>query len=399
MPVRLSSAVVGQRQMHTKQSRLGDHAFGQNADAIVTVSYKSNQNAFEFLRSVLKDQKSVGLLQGPSACGKTTMVRQLSEKLPDDAAVAVVDGNRLKPHELLSEILSQFGYETGLGEIDELLNMIKVFAVQQTGSCEPPVIFVDNIDRMYPSALKILDNLAGLKTRGRFVIRLILTGHEGLMSLIESDGMSSISGRSAAIYSMDPLTPEETKLYLHARMRACGVKQPDEMFPVSVCDRLHEKSGGWPGLLNQVARNTLRPDPPRFVVTKNGKTVAEFPFQEKKMLLGRSEFCDIVIDDDFVSKVHIALLLYSDAMVLLDLNSANGTIVNSKQVKSTILKDNDIISLGDHRVKVLDVPEMNEEVEKLLKSPDTVNMTNLINMRRLKTERCVRAVPTGKKHA
>ena len=385
--------------MHTKQSRLGDHAFGQNSDAIVTVSYKSNQIAFEFLRSVLKGQKSVGLLQGPSACGKTTMIRQLSEKLPDDAAVAVIDGNRIKPHKLLSEILSQFGYETGLGEIDELLNMIKVFAVQQTGSCEPPVIFIDNVDRMYPSALKMLDKLAGLKSRGSFVIRLILTGDEGLTSLVESDGMVNIADRSADIFSMDPLTAKETKLYLHTRMRACGVKRADKMFPVAVCDRLHEKSGGWPGLLNQYARDTLRPDPPRFVVTKNGETLAEYPFREKKMLLGRSEFCDIVVDDDFVSKVHIALLLYSDALVLLDLNSANGTIVNSKQVKSTILKDNDIISLGNHRVKVLDVPEMNEEVEKLLKSTDTVNMTNLINMRRLKAERCVRAVPTGKKHA
>ena len=383
--------------MHKKQSRLGDHAFGQNADAIVTVSYKSNQNALKFLRSVLKDKKSVGLLQGPKACGKTTMLRQLSEKLPNDAAVAVIDGSRIKPRELLSEILSQFGYDTGLEEVDELLSMIKVFAVQQTCSCEPPVILVDNVDRMYPSALKILDELAGMKVKGRFVIRLILTGHEGLCSLIESDGMKSISGRSTAIYTMDPLTPIETKLYLHARLRACGIKQPDTMFPEAVCDQLHEKSGGWPGRLNQHARYTLRPDPPRFVVTKDGKTVADYPFKENKMLLGRSDFADIVIDDDFVSKMHIALLLYSDALVLLDLNSANGTIVNSKQVKSTILKENDIISLGNHRIKVLDAPLMNEEVEKLLKSPDTVNMTNLINMRRLKAERCLQAVPQDKR--
>ena len=383
--------------MHTKQSRLGDHAFGQNADAIVTVSYKSNQNAIKFLQSVLKEQQSVGLLQGPDACGKSTILRQLSEKLPG-AAVAVIDGNRIKPRELLSEILSQFGYDTGLGEIDELLNMIEVLAVQQTNSCEPPVIFIDNVDRMYPSALKTLDKLAGLTSKRRFVIRLILTGHEGLSSLIESDGMRNIAERSADIFSMEPLTAKETRLYLHARLRACGVKQAGKMLPAAVCDRMYKKSGGWPGLLNKIARDTIRPEPPRFVVTKNGKTVEEFPFQEKKMLLGRSEFCDIVVDDDFVSKVHIALLLYADAMVLLDLNSANGTIVNSRQVKSTILKEDDIISLGDHRIKVLNVPAMNDEVVKLLKSPDTVNMTNLIDMRRLKAERCVRAVPTGKKH-
>ncbi len=382
--------------MHTKQSRLGDHAFGQNADAIVTVSYRSNQNALKFLRSVLKDKQGVGLLQGPNDCGKTTMVRQLSEKMPSDAAVAVIDGRRIKPRELLSEILSQFGYDTGLGEVDELLSMIKVFAVQQTCSCEPPVIFIDNVDRMYPSALKALDTLAGMKTKQRFVIRLILTGHEGLRSLIDSDGMSNIAERSADIFSMEPLTPIETKLYLHARLRACGVEHVDKMLPVATCDRLHEKSGGWPGLLNQHARATLRPDLPRFIITKNGKTVAEHAFKDKKMLLGRSEFADIVIDDDSVSKIHIALMLYTDGLILLDLNSANGTIVNSVRVKSTILKENDIISLGDHRIKVLDAPAMNDDVAELLKLHDTVNMTNLINMRRLKSERCVRAVPQRK---
>ncbi len=383
--------------MQKKQSRLGDHAFGQNTDAIVTVSYKSSQNALKFLRSVLKDEQGIGLLQGPKSCGKTTMVRQLSEKMPGDAAVAVIDGSRIKPRELLSEILSQFGYDTGLGEVDELLGMIKVFAVQQTCSCESPVIFIDNVDRMYPSALKALDTLAGMKTKQRFVIRLILTGHEGLGSLIESDGMSSIAERSADIFSMDPLTPIETKLYLHARLRACGVKHVDKMLPVAVCNRLHEKSGGWPGLLNQHARATLRPDPPRIIITKNGDTVAEHAFKEKKMLLGRSEFADIVIDDDSVSKIHIALILYSDGLILLDLNSANGTTVNSVRVKSTILKDNDIISLGNHRIKVLDAPEMSDDVAELLKQHDTVNMTNLIDIRRLKAERRVRAVPQGKK--
>ncbi len=382
--------------MHTKQSRLGDHAFGRNADAIVTVSYKSNQTALKYLRSVLKGKNSVGLLQGPNACGKTTMVRQLSEKLPSDAAVAVIDGSRIKPRELLSEILTQFGYDTGLGEVDELLSMIKVFAVQQTCSCEPPVIFIDNVDRMYPSALKALDTLAGMKAKQNFVIRLILTGHEGLRSLIESDGMRSIAKRSTEIFSMDPLTPIETKLYLHARLRACGVKQVDKMFPVAVCNRLHEKSGGWPGLLNQHARATLRSELPRFIITKNGKTVAEYEFQEKKMLLGRSEFADIVIDDDSVSKIHIALILYSDGLILLDLNSANGTIVNSARVTSTILKDNDVISLGNHRIKVLDAPAMNDDVAELLKLHDTVNMANLINMRRRKSDRCVRAVPQRK---
>ena len=35
-------------------------------------------------------------------------------------------------------------------------------------------------------------------------------------------------------------------------------------------------------------------------------------FDDKKVLIGRSEFADIVIEDEFCSKFHCLLMLYSD---------------------------------------------------------------------------------------
>jgi len=109
-------------------------------------------------------------------------------------------------------------------------------------------------------------------------------------------------------------------------------------------------------------------------------------------LLGRSDFADVVINDDFVSKIHAAFLLYSDALVLLDLNSANGTTVNSHTVKKTILKSGDIISLGNHRIKIENAPPVSAEMETLLKSPDTLKMKNLVDLRRLQAQRQTRLV-------
>ena len=117
----------------------------------------------------------------------------------------------------------------------------------------------------------------------------------------------------------------------------------------------------------------------------------DYAFKEKKILIGRSDFADIIIDDDFVSKLHLMLLLYADALVLLDLNSANGTTVNSVRVRKTILKDDDIISLGHHRLKVENAPPISEEMQEILKSPDTLKMKNLIDIRRLRAQRRVKA--------
>ena len=108
--------------------------------------------------------------------------------------------------------------------------------------------------------------------------------------------------------------------------------------------------------------------------------------------MGRSDFVDVIVDDDFVSKVHAVFLLYTDALVLLDLNSSNGTTVNSVSTRKTILKSDDIISLGSHRLKVENAPIVSDDVEELLKSPDTLKMKNLIDLRRQRARRRMKAV-------
>jgi hypothetical protein len=65
------------------------------------------------------------------------------------------------------------------------------------------------------------------------------------------------------------------------------------------------------------------------------------------------------------------------------------------RVGSTILKDNDIVSLGNHRLKVENAPPISDEIAELLKSPDTVKMKNLIDMRRLKARKRIMAVNKG----
>ena len=121
-------------------------------------------------------------------------------------------------------------------------------------------------------------------------------------------------------------------------------------------------------------------------------------FNDKKVLIGRSEFADIVIEDEFCSKFHLLLMLYSDGLVLLDLNSANGTTVNSVKVKSTLLLDNDVISLGHHRLKVMNVPVPDQAAAGRTTAADTRRMKNLDEMRR-KRKAQLRAVPArrGKK--
>ena len=404
--------------MQAKHTSLGNRAFGGDADALTTVRYRSHDDALAFMQSALRNPNGVGLLHGPEGSGKTTSVRELATQLANDADVAFIKGTHLKPRGLLTTILKHFGFEPQAEADDKLLKAIGDFAIQQSRSWQPPILIVDDVDRMYPSTLRILNTLAALSTSGRFAMHLILTGDKGLQGLTQSNGMTSLIQRSPGSYSLEPLTAKETMIYLHARLQAAGSERADTVFPFDVCDRLWEQSGGWPGKLNEYALeavkrastfpvsvvDTYAPDipvlgkkeavrrlPPRLIITRDGETLPDYVFKEKKVLIGRSDFADVVIDDDFISKLHIMLLLYSDALVMLDLNSANGTTVNSVKVRKTILKDDDIISLGHHRLKVENAPAISEEMEEILKSPDTIKMKNLIDIRRLRARRRVKA--------
>ncbi len=137
--------------------------------------------------------------------------------------------------------------------------------------------------------------------------------------------------------------------------------------------------------------------PPRIIVSQHRETVGEYIVADKKVLIGRSEFADIVIEDLYASTLHAIVLIYSNALVLLDLNSANGVTVNSVKTKCAILKENDIITIGHHRLKIENVPELSEEMRQMIESRDTLKMKNIVDVQRLReTQRRLVAIQNKK---
>jgi pSer/pThr/pTyr-binding forkhead associated (FHA) protein len=134
---------------------------------------------------------------------------------------------------------------------------------------------------------------------------------------------------------------------------------------------------------------------PRIVVTCDGRTVANYELSVQQYVIGRAEVADIVIEDTYVSKVHLMLKVYTNAVVLLDLNSANGTTVNSTVVRNTILRNDDIIMLGRHRLKIENVPAISAEMNELINETDTLTMQSVGDARRSRSQRPTATIKQG----
>ena len=160
------------------------------------VRYQSQQDALDFLGEVLSDERGVALLHGPPASGKSVIANQFVQQVQPRLSVAVVDGARLNTDELLSRILEQFGYNLALNSADEMMNMLSVFAVQQTRTHEPPVLILENINDMYPSALGALCKLATVTAGSRYAIRIVLVSSRDMSRIIDAPtGRCNARGR------------------------------------------------------------------------------------------------------------------------------------------------------------------------------------------------------------
>jgi hypothetical protein len=61
-------------------------------------------------------------------------------------------------------------------------------------------------------------------------------------------------------------------------------------------------------------------------------------------------------------------------------------------VQKTILRNNDIISLGHFRLKIENLPAASPEMDARIKLSDTMTMQNLVDMRRTRAQRTVKAL-------
>ena len=379
----------------------------------IFVRYQSQQKALEFLSGILTDERGVALLHGPTASGKSVTTTQFVQQVQNRLAIAVVDGARMKTPDLLSSVLEQFGYNLALNSADEMLNMLNVFVVQQSRANQAPILIIENINEMFPSALAALCKLASVTANKRFALRLVLSSNRDIGRIINSPSMSPIAKRVIGNFELGPMTSKEALHYLYGKLRSGGVERPDDVFSVEVCEKLHALSGGWPGDIEAMALSIIEQakefpiklddiidpnaplvdDAPKLMVTLTGEQPRAVLLTEKRALVGRADLSDIVIADQFVSSQHALLIRDENAVVLIDLRSRNGTYVNGRRIQSKVLLHDDIISLGDHRLKMI-YPEGHSTIE--IEDPDlsdTAKMKNIADARRERTQKIPTLVP------
>ena len=406
--------------MDLRATGLKEQPFQTRGRPVVFFGYAGQQQAFDFFEQTWQHNAGLGLFQGPHLSGKTTIIRHYAEMKTDEVAVAVVDGNGSNATKLLESVLSCFGYQHKFDTINELLNMVTVFIKQQTANGRPPMLFVENTHAMNPGVLNVLCELASVRLREKYALRIVLVSDRAIDYIASAPAMEVIARRLTGNLHLEPLTIDETSDYLYAKLRQGGCVDPDCVFPDDVCDELYRASRGWPGIIDRLALQAIdsaercpvrlehvehpsapkstRPEfvdadsvvdmpgrrsGPLLFVTSNGVTLRKIRFAGTRLLIGRSAHNDVQIESKFISRHHALLVRHGSATLLMDLNSANGTFVNSRRISNQVLANDDVITLGDHGFKFVDPGAKRRVPVEGINLDDTVVMMTLEDMRKV----------------
>jgi pSer/pThr/pTyr-binding forkhead associated (FHA) protein len=116
----------------------------------------------------------------------------------------------------------------------------------------------------------------------------------------------------------------------------------------SLIQRLETATASSQAVLGNIQQNLQHlgdVEPTRMLVRTQGET-GIVQLLGKRTTIGRTPDNDIRIDAEFISRHHAVVLLYGTKTVIEDLNSTNGTYVNSERVNRRTLKEGDIVTLG-----------------------------------------------------
>lgn len=114
------------------------------------------------------------------------------------------------------------------------------------------------------------------------------------------------------------------------------------------------------------AATAIGPDSSRWVlVSLDDGSTGTYRLSEGIVTVGSSPENDIHIQSQFISRKHAHFVSTHKACVLGDLNSTNGTYVNSRRINKRVLRIGDVVTFGKHRFRYEERPDGPSSREKI----------------------------------
>ena len=404
--------------MYLEHFGLQDQPFRLTPDSRFLYLSEAHAQAKAYMEYTIWNRDSFVVITGEIGSGKTTLIQKVLEELDDNVVVAKIHQTQLAEVQFLQALLAEFGIEAYNARKVQLLKMLNRYLEEQNRAGRRVVLVVDEAQNLSPRVLEEVRLLSGLETDREASINVILCGQPELARTLDDDGMEQLAQRVRLRFHLEALAQKEMQDYIDHRLYMAGLSLGQPLFPKELMEKIFEYTNGIPRLVNTLCdtaltcafveelnsvtvealesaikelrwttfsertqskkkrRNRDQPPPPgqiaKLVLRENKQVLGEYLLHKESMTIGRNPDNDICIDDSVVSSYHARILTQGDSSYVYDLNSTNGTFVNSRPLKKNrLLKHGDVITITKYKIKYTVDDTLGEGVEGAEPNVDT----------------------------
>lgn len=236
---------------------LRENPFSTSHDPRFVYPSPEHLEAVAHFRYGVQNREAFVLVTGEVGTGKTTAVRDLVGRLPQQAHVALLQNTALSRRELLEEVCHRFGvpWEPELSK-PSLIERLERTLGERLDRGEICLLVIDEAQNLSTELLEEIRLLSNLEWRGGHLVHICLAGQPELEERLAAPELRQLRQRISVKYRLKPLDAVESERYVHHRLRVAGGDGP-RIFPPDACATLQAITNGIPREINIVAAQAL----------------------------------------------------------------------------------------------------------------------------------------------
>ena len=236
---------------------LRENPFSTSHDPRFVYPSPEHLEAVAHFRYGVQNREAFVLVTGEVGTGKTTAVRDLTGRLPQQSHVALLQNTALTRKELLEEVCYRFGvpWDENLSK-PALIERLEKTLGERLDRGETCLLIIDEAQNLSPELLEEVRLLSNLEWRGGHLVHICLAGQPELEERLASPELRPLRQRISVKYRIKPLERAETERYIQHRVRVAG-GDAQRVFPSDACGTVHTITNGIPREINIVAAQAL----------------------------------------------------------------------------------------------------------------------------------------------
>jgi type II secretory pathway predicted ATPase ExeA len=231
--------------------------FNVNPDPRYLFLTRHTEEALACLTYGIQSRKGFVLLTGEVGTGKTTLINKLLEWLrAQQVPTAFIFNSRMNVPQFLDYMMADFGLPCETRSKSQILIRLYNWLLERYRAGETAVLIVDEAQNLPDEVLEEIRMMTNLETFTEKLLQIVLVGQTELEHRLKHPNLRQLRQRLTLRAKTHPLTAEETKSYIHQRLRIAG-SNGQQIFDPEALSAIHRYSGGIPRVVNLLCEHCL----------------------------------------------------------------------------------------------------------------------------------------------